>query len=103
MSDEPMTDKPDGKTSVRAINNPTGHRSKSNMTSTSHIRTAALSLCVFVFMCSPSLAMISVGVLTKEAAKDKYGITMHARRNGDAGIKVWLTFKKEGWLEKFTY
>jgi hypothetical protein len=73
------------------------------MTSTSHIRTTVLSLCVFVFMCSPSFAMISVGVLTKEAAKDKYGITMHARKNGDAGIMVWLTFKKEGWLEKFTY
>ena len=28
---------------------------------------------------------------------------MHARKNGDAGIKVWLEFKKEGWLEKFTY
>jgi len=47
--------------------------------------------------------MISVGVLTKEKAKEKYGITMHARKNGDAGIKVWLEFKKEGWLEKFTY
>ncbi len=48
-------------------------------------------------------AEISVGVLTKEKAKEKYGITMHARKNGDAGIKVWLKFKKEGWLEKFTY
>jgi len=28
---------------------------------------------------------------------------VHARKNGDAGIKVWLQFKKEGWLEKFTY
>ncbi len=73
------------------------------MTSTTHIRTAMLGLCVFVFMSSPSFAMISVGVLTKEAAKDKYGITMHAMKNGEAGIKVWLTFKKRGWLEKFTY
>jgi hypothetical protein len=47
--------------------------------------------------------MISIGVLGKEAAKQKYGITMHARNNGDAGIKVWLEFKKEGWLEDFTY
>ena len=47
--------------------------------------------------------MISVGVLTKETAKEKYGITMHARQNGDAGIKVWLEFKQQGWLEKFTY
>ena len=30
-------------------------------------------------------------------------MTMHARKNGDAGIQVWLAFKKEGWLEKFTY
>jgi hypothetical protein len=28
---------------------------------------------------------------------------MHARKHGEAGIKVWLQFKKEGWLEKFTY
>lgn len=28
---------------------------------------------------------------------------MHARQNGDAGIMVWLEFKKKGWLEKFTY
>jgi hypothetical protein len=47
--------------------------------------------------------MISIGHLTKEQAKDKYGITMHARKNGDAGIKVWLEFKQDGWLEKFTY
>ena len=51
----------------------------------------------------PADGMISVGRLTKEKAKEKYGITMHARRNGDAGIKVWLEFKKQGWLEKFTY
>lgn len=48
-------------------------------------------------------AMISVGNLGKKQAKEKYGITMHARKNGDAGVKVWLEFKKEGWLEKFTY
>jgi hypothetical protein len=60
-------------------------------------------MCVFAFIASPCLGMISVGTLTKEKAKDKYGITMHARKNGDAGIKVWLEFKQEGWLEKFTY
>lgn len=68
-----------------------------------HVRTILLSSCVLAFFASPSFGEISVGVLTKEAAKDKYGITMHARKNGDAGIKVWLEFKKEGWLEKFTY
>jgi len=65
--------------------------------------TALLSIYVFTSIASSSFAMISVGVLTKERAKKKYGITMHARNNGDAGIKVWLEFKKEGWLEKFTY
>jgi hypothetical protein len=25
------------------------------------------------------------------------------RMNGDAGVMVWLEFKKEGFLEKFTY
>lgn len=46
---------------------------------------------------------ISVGRLTKEKAQQKYGITMHSRPNGDAGIKVWLEFKKTGILEHFTY
>ncbi|WP_298859814.1 hypothetical protein [uncultured Gimesia sp.] len=69
----------------------------------SRISTVLLSICVLTFSTSPSFGMISVGVLTKEAAKEKYGITMHARKNGDAGIKVWLEFKKEGWLENFTY
>ena len=73
------------------------------MRSAFHIPTTLLSLCVFTLIASPSFGMISVGFLTKESAKEKYGITMHARRNGDAGIKVWLEFKKEGWLEKFTY
>ena len=62
-----------------------------------------LSLTVFLASTPPSYAIISIGVLTKERAKEKYGITMHARRNGDAGIKVWLMFKQEGWLEAFTY
>ena len=51
----------------------------------------------------PCSAAISVGTLTKDKVKEKYGITMHAEKNGDAGIKVWLQFKKTGWLEKFTY
>lgn len=62
-------------------------------------------LLLAVMLVFPNLthAEISVGVLTKDKAKEKYGITMHARKNGDAGIKVWIEFKKEGWLEKFTY
>jgi hypothetical protein len=67
------------------------------------VPTAFLSICVVALVASPSFGMISIGKLTKEQAKDKYGITMHARTNGDAGIKVWLEFKQEGWLEKFTY
>ncbi|HEY4261853.1 MAG TPA: hypothetical protein VGM98_16905 [Schlesneria sp.] len=71
---------------------------------TSRSALAPLSLLfVFTLLANQCLAMISIGVLTKEKAKEKYGITMHARKNGDAGIKVWLEFKKEGWLEKFTY
>jgi hypothetical protein len=73
------------------------------MKSTSYITAALLSICVITSIAIPCFGMISVGVLTKETAKAKYGITMHARKNGDAGIKVWLQFKKEGWLEKFTY
>ncbi len=67
------------------------------------IATPLLSLCVAALATSPCLALIEVGVLTKDQAKAKYGITMHARNNGDAGIKVWLEFKKEGWLEAFNY
>ena len=62
-----------------------------------------LGVCLCAFVASPAAAMISVGFLTKEKAKEKYGITMHARGNGEAGIRVWLDFKKVGWLEKLTY
>ena len=62
-----------------------------------------LALCFVAIVSSKCFAMISVGPLAKVKAKEKYGITMHARHNGDAGIKVWLEFKKKGWLEKFTY
>lgn len=50
----------------------------------------------------PCFAMISVGHLSKVQAAE-LGITMEHRANGDAGVKVWLEFKKEGFLEKFTY
>ncbi len=58
---------------------------------------------VFTLLANRCFAEISIGILTKEKAKEKYGITMHSRKNGDAGIKIWLEFKKEGWLEKFSY
>jgi hypothetical protein len=73
------------------------------MNSASRLSTPFLSICLCTIIADPSFGMISIGVLTKETAKEKYGITMHARKNGDAGIKVWLEFKKEGWLEQFTY
>ncbi len=46
--------------------------------------------------------MISVGDLSKSQAEE-LGITMKHRQNGDAGVMVWLEFKKEGFLGKFTY
>ena len=64
---------------------------------------AILGCCIIAVLANPSFAEISVGTLSKEKAEEKYGITMHARQNGDSGTKVWIAFKKEGWLEKFTY
>ena len=72
------------------------------MTFASRISTT-LGLCFFTLIATPCSGDISVGVLKKKAANNEYGITMHACKNGDAGTKVWLQFKKEGWLEKFTY
>ena len=43
------------------------------------LSTALLSICVLALVTSPSFGMISIGVLTKDKARDKYGITMHAR------------------------
>jgi hypothetical protein len=65
--------------------------------------TLLLTVCIVALTASAGRAEISVGTLTRAEAKDKYGITMHARKNGDAGIQVWIQFKKQGWLEKFTY
>ena len=73
------------------------------MTSSHRFLIALFSICMLAGIDRPSLGMISIGVLNKKTAVEKYGITMHARYNGDAGIKVWLEFKEEGWLEKFTY
>lgn len=73
------------------------------MWSTSRLTVFLCTICVFTLIANPCLAEICVGVLTKGKAKEKYGITMHARNNGDAGVKVWIAFKKEGWLKDFTY
>lgn len=72
------------------------------MSSLSRLTIAVFAVCVCCFLMNLCLGEAGVGVLTKESAKDKYGITMHAGKNGDAGIMVWIEFKKTGWLEKFT-
>jgi hypothetical protein len=65
--------------------------------------TLLLTVCIVALTGSAGFAEISVGTLTKATAEEKYGITMHARKNGDAGTQVWIQFKKQGWLEQFTY
>jgi hypothetical protein len=59
-------------------------------------------LIALVLASLPCLAMISVGSLSKAQAAE-LGITMKHRPNGDAGVMVWLEFKKQGFLEAFTY
>ena len=66
-------------------------------------RCMLLMLSFTLLTANQCFASISVGTLDKQSAMEKYGITMHASSNGDAGIKVWLEFKKEGWLEKLSY
>ncbi len=55
-----------------------------------------------LMMSSSCFGMISLGTLDKEKAA-KMEIVMKSRSNGDAGVMVWLEFKFEGVLEKFTY
>ena len=59
-------------------------------------------LLLLFFSIAPAFALIGVGFMNKEEAKEA-GITMKSRPNGDAGSKVWIEFKKQGFLEKFTY
>ena len=51
---------------------------------------------------SQCFAMISVGVISPERAKE-LGVTFRSHTNGAAGIQVWLEFKAEGKLQKITY
>lgn len=64
---------------------------------------AALLVFAFASACQPVHAMISVKTVTKEQAKGDLGITMHAAKKGDAGIKVWIQFAKDDLPEKFAY
>lgn len=63
---------------------------------------ACLGLALVLAAAPSCFGMISVGFLNKEQAAE-LGIAMKQRPNGDAGVMVWLEFKKEGFLEKFTY
>ena len=59
--------------------------------------------CFLLFaLISPASALISVGNLSPKEAKEM-GLTMKSRPNGDHGIKVWLEFKKEGFLKDLNY
>ena len=59
-------------------------------------------LALLFFSIAPAFALISVGHMTKAEAKEA-GITMKSRPDGDAGTKVWIEFKKQGFLQAFTY
>ena len=59
-------------------------------------------LFLLLFSIAPAFALISVGFMNKDEAKEA-GITMKSRSDGDAGTKVWIEFKKEGFLKDFTY
>lgn len=63
--------------------------------------TLALSL-LLLAITHQALAMISIGRFSPEQAKEA-GITMHARKNGEIGVLVWLELKKESFLEETTY
>jgi hypothetical protein len=69
---------------------------------TSPLAIAAAAIAALLTAAPPSPAMISVGNLSPEQARE-LGIEMKSRGNGDAGVKVWIEFKKEGFLKAFTY
>src|SRR5687768_2462863 len=64
------------------------------------LKTSGIILLLLTAM--PSFGMISVGTLSKKQAEE-LGITMKQRPNGDAGVMVWLEFKKQGFLKDLTY
>jgi len=61
-----------------------------------------IAVCLVALLATPCSALISVGNLDKKQAAEE-GITMQSRKNGDAGVMVWIEFKKEGFLEAFNY
>ncbi len=62
------------------------------------------ALCVLLLLITahPCFALIDVGYLTREKASE-FGIQVRQRPNGDAGVLVWVEFRKQGFLEAFTY
>lgn len=63
----------------------------------------ALAL-IFLLCAAPGrgLAMISIENVSTNRAK-ALGVTLRARTNGEAGVKVWLEYKTEGELMNVTY
>lgn len=62
---------------------------------------ALLAVGLFL-VATPARALISLAYLTIDEARE-LGISMKQRPNGDAGTKVWIEFRKEGFLEAFDY
>ncbi len=62
----------------------------------------ALSVLLLLITAHPCFALIDVGYLTREKASE-FGIQVRQRPNGDAGVMVWVEFRKKGFLEAFTY
>lgn len=62
------------------------------------------ALCVLLLLIAahPCFALIDVGYLTREKASE-FGIQVRQRPNGDAGVLIWVEFRKKGFLEAFTY
>ena len=73
-----------------------------NVFATLPIKTTAMVAILAVAALGQALALISVGNISKDRA-EKMGNTMKFHSNGDAGVKVWPEFLKQGELEGFTY
>lgn len=61
-----------------------------------------ISVTSFLFIAASShcFALMMIADVSKERAKEM-GVTMRSKKNGDAGVAVWLEFKTQGALKKF--
>ena len=66
------------------------------------MKTFFLSLSLGCLIAGTAFALTEIANVSKETA-DEMGIAMKTRKNGDAGNMVWLEFKKEGVLKKFSF